>query len=576
MLNNIKALVLLLPILFTVFFAGRVVFGSIVAPKDIDRWRNILIAVTSIGFLVPNFWIMLVMLSILVLSVVGLQLEKNLAALFLVLVVALPPQEQPIPGFAGINQIFPISPPLLMSILIFIPALFFAKRIFQRAKGAAIPDFMMVCFVLLSVALAFRDTSFTDGLRGVWLVILTTALPYFVVSRWSFDFQEFRMICVAIVLTALALAGVALLETVFSWHFYAMPSTNWHGVLASPYNYRSGFLRVYASLLGPLEFGFLLVLAIALGLAVLSSRISRPLGIMGLGGYAGALLFTFSRGPWLGAIIAIGSFIAIGPKGFTRSIMMGFVGAILAAGILVSPLGDGIIKALPFVNTGSDEADETISYRQKLFTNGVEVIMENPVLGSTTYYEHPKMIALTQGQGIIDLVNSYIQVALAKGLLGLFFFAGILLSALWAALRAMALSKTQAPELSAYARGCFAAMAAIIVVIGTTSSNPPLPILYFSMAGLCVSIRRIVEAQRLTNFAGDDAAVASPSPTATGPNSTLSIRKAQEDQAANAARTQKRDAEAQALARKNADRKRAVQTRNLPAHLRQYAPPTDE
>ncbi|MEL6113562.1 MAG: O-antigen ligase family protein, partial [Pseudomonadota bacterium] len=276
------------------------------------------------------------------------------------------------------------------------------------------------------------------------------------------------------------------------------------------------------------------------------------MGLSGIGGFAGALLFTFSRGPWLGGIIAIASYFAVGPKGFSRSILMGFVGAIFATGILISPMGDGIINALPFVNGGTAEADETISYRQKLFKNGTEVIMERPAFGSTTYYEHPKMMELTQGQGIIDLVNSYIQVALAKGLVGLFFFAGILLSALWAAFRAMGLSKNQAPELSAYARGAFAAMVAIILIIATTSSNPPLPILYFSIAGLCVSIRRIVEAERQSDFAGlgVEGALADGGGAAKsglGPSATQSIRKATEKQTERAG---VRDAEAQALARK--------------------------
>jgi len=575
-LNNIKALVLLLPILFGVFFVARYVFKDIVAPRRIDLWRNIFMAVTAIGFLSPNFWIMILALGAVVALFVGLRLEKNLAALFMVVICALPPQELGIPGFAGINQLFPISPPLLMSITILVGALFYTGRLFRPIKGASLTDFFMIGFVLLSIVLAFRNTSLTNGLRGVWLLFLTTGLPYLVMSRWSRSLEDFRAIYVALIVPVLALAGVALLETVFSWHFYAMPAMNWHGPVASPYVYRSGFLRVYASLIGPIEFGFVLVVTMCLALAVMSSKISKVMSISGLGGFAGALLFTFSRGPWLGGIIAIISYFAVGPKGISRSIMMGFVGAILATGILISPMGEGIVQALPFANNANAEADETISYRQKLFKNGVEVIMERPLFGSTTFYEHPKMIALTQGQGIIDLVNSYIQVALAKGLVGLFFFTGILLSAMWAAFRAMGLSKNQAPEMSAYARGGFSAMIAIILVLATTSSNPPLPILYFSIAGLCVSIRRIVEAERQNDFAGITAGASGHGgqiDRQAGPLATQSIRKASQLQES---RAEARDAEALALARKNAERKRAVRARDIPAHLRQYVPPSDD
>ena len=47
---------------------------------------------------------------------------------------------------------------------------------------------------------------------------------------------------------------------------------------------------------------------------------------------------------------------------------------------------------------------------------------------------------MVQGQGIVDLVNTYVQVALRSGLVGLSLFAGVLVSAFLAAIQARKLS----------------------------------------------------------------------------------------------------------------------------------------
>ena len=146
-------------------------------------------------------------------------------------------------------------------------------------------------------------------------------------------------------------------------------------------------LRAYASVMGPIEFGFLLMVAMTISYAMMASRLPKLPVIGGIAGLAGALFVTVSRGPWLGAVVSAGMFVISGPKGFSRGFIAGCLGILIFAGAALSPMGDRVIALLPFVGTEEGEK-ETFDYREQLFRNGSQVIMENPLFGSTNYLKH--------------------------------------------------------------------------------------------------------------------------------------------------------------------------------------------
>jgi len=572
MADTIKALVVVFPVLFGVFFFARFIFAPVIEPKRMDRWAMIFLTVTVIGFLIPNYWVMCIVVVMFLAGVVFFRIEENLPALFALLVCALPPNSKPIPGFAGINELFPISPPLLLSIMLLFVGLFYFRRITAKLHGIVVTDICMFLYIGVVFALAFRDTTVTDGLRIIWVSFFTVFLPYFIFSRWAKTYDDLKIICTAIIVPLLALSATAFLEPLFNWHFYAMPAQNWHG--ASPYALRSGLLRVYASVLGPIEFGFLVMIAMTLALPMLGSKLPKIPAYAGISGFAGALLLTFSRGPWLGAVISIAMYVVSGPKGLSRGVVAGFASIFLFIILALSPFGDKVLGILPFFGDVDGEY-ETFSYREKLFRNGSQVIMENPFFGSTKFWENPKMQELIQGQGIIDLVNSYIQVGLNHGLVGLSLFVGILFSSCYGAYRAMRLLRPHNRELSAYARAFFASMAGIIVLIATTASNSQVPIFYWMLAGLCVSIRRLSEEQKKLAFAGViagggsvDGGGSGSQVTSSHPSSELSLRRAQES----TMEEEPISAEARLHAERNTAKKEAAKRRSVPAHLRQYVP----
>ncbi len=558
MLNALKALVVVLPIIIAVFVAGRFVFRDHVDPARITRWTIIFVSITIFGFLIPNFWIMIVLYGAIMLALVGLKIETNIPVLYVLVICCLPPQFEPLLGFAGINYLFDISPPMILSLTLLVPALLYFKSMKIKGRGIVTTDIFMFSFFLLAIILGFRSTTFTNGLREVWNVGLTIFLPYLIFSRWIKDVDELKTVIIAIMLPMISMACIAFFEAALQWHFYSQPAVNWHGDIGGKYGYRAGFLRAFASVMGPIEFGFLLMITMTFAYSLYPRSRLKFVGAGAIAAMFGALMLTFSRGPWIGVVIATFTYVSSGPKGFKNAMIAGAVSVVLFAGVLVSPIGNSVISVLPFVDSGDSHGASTITYRQQLLENGIIVVKRNPLFGSTDYYQQPEMQALIQGEGIIDIVNSYLQVALQYGLVGMTLFIGILMSATFAAWRAMRLSSTYDEELSTYSRAMFAAMVGVMVVIGTTSSVLQVPIFYWFMAGLCVAVRRIV---------ATDMQTAAKTGTETqhlkvGVDPTNSLRVAQEKQ--------EQSAEEIALAKRNAERKREARARTVPAHLRQY------
>jgi len=98
---------------------------------------------------------------------------------------------------------------------------------------------------------------------------------------------------------------------------------------------------------------------------------------------------------------------------------------------------------------------------------------------------------MMQGEHIIDIVNSYLGVALNSGLVGLGMFLGFFATIGIGLLRALKSKVGRDPEFGTYARASLAILAAMMVTIATVSSIDFIPYIYWSCAGLCVALVRI-------------------------------------------------------------------------------------
>ena len=102
------------------------------------------------------------------------------------------------------------------------------------------------------------------------------------------------------------------------------------------------------------------------------------------------------------------------------------------------------------------------------------------------------MQAMIQGQGIIDIVNTYIGIALESGLVGLGLYVSFFALILMKIIRAMRSIPDKDSEYYLLGRALLATLVAILVIIFTVSSITIIPIVYWSVAGLGMAYVQMV------------------------------------------------------------------------------------
>jgi O-antigen ligase len=223
----------------------------------------------------------------------------------------------------------------------------------------------------------------------------------------------------------------------------------------------------------------------------------KSLGLLCTVTIIGGLVATLSRGPWVGAAVALLVGMAMGDGAERRWAWVGGVGGVLALVFVLSPLGEVIVEFLPFV--GSVDA-QNVSYRQRLFEISMIVLWDNPVFGSFAYMFNPLMEQLRQGQGIIDMVNTYLAIALSYGLVGLALFVAPFAYTwvtCWVAQRRAA---AHDPDAVAVGRALLAALAGVAVTIATVSNIGLVPRMYWLLLGVTVAYVNVLRGQRVSRI----------------------------------------------------------------------------
>jgi len=85
--------------------------------------------------------------------------------------------------------------------------------------------------------------------------------------------------------------------------------------------------------------------------------------------------------------------------------------------LAISPFGDRVIASLPFIGK-HDQA--SVEYRERFAERSWEEIRRHPIVGNPLVLKN--LEDLRQGQGIIDLINTYTTVGMYYGLVGLCLF----------------------------------------------------------------------------------------------------------------------------------------------------------
>jgi len=483
--ENIRALIVILPLAVLTFYIGRQIASSIVSDREFAVWRNVWFAVTVVAFLSLNYIIYAIMLV--GVCVYARKLRWASVALYIVLLLVLPLGNVEAKGAGIFNYLLTLNNGRLLAIVFLLPILF-ATRGFERrhVSAYATPDRLVVGYMLLLTALEFRNPEFsiTNLMRQVTLYALDMLIPYFAFSRTVTGIADVRKVFLAFVIAVLPLALITLFETVKGWHLYSVVAYSWGG--GAGYLQRDGMERGFASAFGSISMGFVIMVAIGCMLGIWQT-IRYPFKGIVFVIFAVGLFATLSRGPWVGVAILLLLYVAMGTTAFADLGKVAAIGAVGLALLMVTPFGPRLTDLVPF----SSVDKENVIYRQKLFDNAIVVVQRYPLFGTAEFRQTPEMREMEQGQHIIDIVNTYLEIAMRSGLVGLSLFFGIFATILLGLRRTLKFRAIKDAELKNFVRASIATLIAILVTIATVSSVDFIPFVYWSFAGLGVALIRI-------------------------------------------------------------------------------------
>jgi O-antigen ligase len=211
-----------------------------------------------------------------------------------------------------------------------------------------------------------------------------------------------------------------------------------------------------------------------------------------IGVLLGGLIAALSRGPWVGAAAGVFAAMALGPGGVKRAIKLIMLGTVGFGVVLLTPYGAKVIDLLPFVGTVEPGS---VEYRQRLFEVSMIVFWESPIFGLPDYLLHPAMEEMRQGQGIIDVVNTYLGIALYSGAVGLFLFIAPFLCAGFLVWRSLRKPGTREEPRQGVGRALLGALVGAAITIATVSSITVIPAFYWLLLALCVTFVRLMQAE---------------------------------------------------------------------------------
>jgi O-antigen ligase len=141
----------------------------------------------------------------------------------------------------------------------------------------------------------------------------------------------------------------------------------------------------------------------------------------------------------------------------------------------------------------------SIEYRQQLANRAWELFQENPFLGDKLVLQ--KMEDLRQGVGLIDLVNTYAEVLLLDGLIGLALFVGFLLVPLARTIRLAKRAFRSDLDLGLLGASLASCMVGTLLMIATCSFIFGYQKMFYVLAGLGMAYSRLTIGSDLASAA---------------------------------------------------------------------------
>jgi len=483
--EHIRAYIFVLTIALLVFAYSKKTICTLSSYHNFDSRRNAWLFLTSVAFITANFWIYS-LVAVIVFFYVGSR-DANKLGLFYCLLFILPPVSMSISGGGVFNQLIAISHPRLLSMCILVPLIFKIPGPIFKINSRV--DLFVIAYFMLSIFQNFSHAlSFTDAVRYVLYDFTDFFVPYIVFSRYLGTIKQLYDVLLSYITAAGVLSALAVFEFVKGWLLYvSLAHSMGLNLGVNEYIARAGHLRAMASTTQPIALCYVLMIAIGFWMAFkepIKLKNSWNLGVVLLGS---GLLATLSRGPWFGLAVLLFVFVITGRQPILNLFKLGAAAAVALMGSLLTSTGRNIVATLPFIG---DSEQENVEFRHVLFDAASEVIMRKPFFGTADYRSAPEFLAITSGQ--LDIVNSYLIIALSSGLVGVFIFCMAFLAAITSVHRIIKKLPNEAKNHKTLGRVLMAALIATLFTLATVSSISFIPIVYWSLLGLAVAYSRIL------------------------------------------------------------------------------------
>lgn len=494
MIQNIKLLLVVLALIGSTYWVFRRWMCPHLLPlRQLNALALGWLGVSTALFLAPNFWVFCLITFGLLVWLGGRLHPATILCGFL---YSAPYLERLLPGFAGINELLSLSYPRL---LILTCLLLWQTRWQKKGKTAQAArsgfDLLVLFYGLYNLVLQLLSDTMTNTLRVYAYYLIDTVLVYWAGRHWAKDRRVLLDALAAFSFGVMVVCVIAAFEFGKGWLLYSQVGESLSAFgTTGRYLARgdSGLIRASATAGHSIPMGFLAMVGIILWLGLSEAqKLPATARTIGLGLLAMGSVASLSRGPWLALAAGLILWYSMSPKGLRRLLQALVIMALLFGVALMTPARDEIISLIPWVGT-SDSAN--IDYRERLILVSLFLIFENPWFGSPTFMSAPIMQQLIQGQGIIDLVNTYVALALSSGFVGLGLFVGIVLGPLFRGAplylaQLFQATKLQQPDLvDPVFRSVLCTLLSSAIAIGTVSSITVIPWTYWLLAGLAVNL----------------------------------------------------------------------------------------
>lgn len=431
MSNDIKITII---VVFVMVVTKMLLLMSGRNKKEDTEIMVIWVVVSAVTTLSHNIFALIAIIGIIKIFFLKNDIEKNIRAFFALWSVV-PFHflfDLPLPSVPLLNGnyqrlimiiwIFPILPQLL-------------NQASMKGRRAFL-DIPVLYLTAMGIVVAFSENfnyqiTLISSIKETMQLFMDILIPYFLIVLWADSWSRLKVVLFAFMLSGLALSIFGVIEAIMHWNIFSEMVLTGMVPVEESYKARA-FLRTRSAFPEPISFGVFTLIAMGMAFAVMfrtkKKLIIKVLIIMI---FLAAIYTTQSRGDQISAIMMITLYFFFKMQSSSRFLLLLFMAIVLSVAGYVykqqSPAGS---------SKNLDEVDEhgTFDYRKRLFETQLALIPKYPFFGNTMYKKEPSMELMRQGEGIIDPVNTFLTLAVERGLITLFFFVLFILRGVRAAL----------------------------------------------------------------------------------------------------------------------------------------------